>query len=329
MGSPYAKPHLSYESQLAQLEQRGLIISDRTLASEALRSIGYYRLSAYLHTFRKIKSERDKDFDERLDEFEPGVDFTDAYSLWKFDRDLRLVLLDGLETFETALRASLAYWAGAQDPFIHLRPDLLSETFTETPPDVDGVPQASSYSEWLDKYDERLEGAKSEVFIRWFFHRYEGKLPIWTAVEILELGQLVRLLRALPISVRRNVARDFGVDTPKMFISWASALNGLRNYCAHHARLWNRGLVNSPARPKRGQIEHLDHLQQLDQVAARKIYSPLATLVWMLSRRSLWRDYRSRVVSVLATFPETPYTSLSVAGFPTDWRDEDLWVQQP
>ncbi|EJI85482.1 Abi family protein [Alishewanella aestuarii B11] len=54
---PYSKPWLSYNEQLALLESRGLLITDRAAALEYLERIGYYRLSGYWYAFRERSGE--------------------------------------------------------------------------------------------------------------------------------------------------------------------------------------------------------------------------------------------------------------------------------
>ena len=99
MGIPYEKPHLTYDEQIDKLVGRGLEVSDRAAAIDALKSIGYYRLSAYLHTFRPVKADGASGHDERLNSYYPGSTYEQVVELWMFDRALRLVLLDGLEQF--------------------------------------------------------------------------------------------------------------------------------------------------------------------------------------------------------------------------------------
>jgi abortive infection bacteriophage resistance protein len=60
----YNKAPLSYQDQIALLENRGLQIPDKNKALAYLQEIGYYRLSAYflpyqyLSIFIRIKSSR-------------------------------------------------------------------------------------------------------------------------------------------------------------------------------------------------------------------------------------------------------------------------------
>lgn len=44
---PYAKPPLSVHNQIKRLKSRGLLLKDEAKAEKYLRSIGYFRLSAY------------------------------------------------------------------------------------------------------------------------------------------------------------------------------------------------------------------------------------------------------------------------------------------
>lgn len=324
MGIPYEKPHLTYDQQIDKLVGRGLEVSDRAAAIDALKSIGYYRLSAYLHTFRPVKVGGASGHDERLNSYYPGSTYEQVVELLMFDRALRLVMLDGLEQFEIALRTSLAYNAGMLDPFVHLRPDLLTEEFTTQPASTD--PEClSSYDKWMVKYLERLESSKNEAFVKWFAHKYDDRLPIWVAVELFEFGQTSRLIQGLPLGQRRLIAEDFGFHTQKNFGSWIASLNGIRNFCAHHSRLWNRSLVTIAARPKSGEIPDLDHLRDFDDVARVKIYAPIAVLVWVLGQNEPGKEWKIRLRAVLETFPFLPSGSLSNAGFPDHWQQLPLW----
>lgn len=54
----YNKPHLTYNEQVSLLRQRGLIIDDPPKAVEALKRIGYYRLSGYFYPMRAIQRQK-------------------------------------------------------------------------------------------------------------------------------------------------------------------------------------------------------------------------------------------------------------------------------
>ena len=94
----FAKPPLSHERMLEQLESRGLVVPDRDRALRYLRHLGYYRLSPYTIPFQAERSTHT---------FAPGAEFDDVLDLYVFDRKLRLHCLDALERVEVAVRAAL------------------------------------------------------------------------------------------------------------------------------------------------------------------------------------------------------------------------------
>src|SRR3981081_4569524 len=100
MGTPtkYSKPALNVHEQLAKLKGRGMIVGDEAQAIHWLKTISYYRLSAYFHPFKKSG-----------DVYEPGTHFGDVQILYSFDRKLRLLLMDAIERIEIALRAAVIY----------------------------------------------------------------------------------------------------------------------------------------------------------------------------------------------------------------------------
>lgn len=113
----YDKPWKSYEDQLDQLIQRGLIVTDRAKALHYLERIGYYRLSGYWFPFRERsgiccplsatdgkKFKRGKTNRLALDEFKTDASFQNAVELYVFDKKLRLLVMDALERIEIGLR---------------------------------------------------------------------------------------------------------------------------------------------------------------------------------------------------------------------------------
>ncbi len=72
-----------------QLKERGLVFEDDKLALDCLKTISYYRLSAYWHPFRKINQGG-----ALSDDFVGGSQFKEVLQLYEFDR-LITVAADG------------------------------------------------------------------------------------------------------------------------------------------------------------------------------------------------------------------------------------------
>lgn len=112
----YTKPWLSFEQQADFLiKERGLI-ADRNELIERLSDTGYYRLSGYWYIFkRKPIADDEGPKDER---FVEGTTLEEIWSLYVFDRQFRLVVLDAIERVEVYFRTRLAYeLAGSTEAF--------------------------------------------------------------------------------------------------------------------------------------------------------------------------------------------------------------------
>src|SRR5690625_6534361 len=104
----YDKPWLSLDEQVRRLAEHGLEVGDKARAPRVSEAIGYYRLTGYLYPFRA--SEKDVEADGRrrigvLSDFRPGTRLTHAEEIIDFDRRLRMLVLDGLERIEVAVRS--------------------------------------------------------------------------------------------------------------------------------------------------------------------------------------------------------------------------------
>ncbi len=105
MAREYSKPPLTFEEQLNRLIERGLIANDKSFAISKLSTISYYRLSAYWYPFRQRNSDS-----KVADTFSPNTTFEKCFSLYEFDRKLRLLALDAIERIEVTIRTKITYF---------------------------------------------------------------------------------------------------------------------------------------------------------------------------------------------------------------------------
>ena len=97
---PHFTKHYMAEADLvALLESRGLIISDEAKAVRYLENIGYYRLSAYMYPFLKVPKESHL--------YKDDTTFQKVLNLYRFDKKLRMLLLNEIEKIEVAIRRAI------------------------------------------------------------------------------------------------------------------------------------------------------------------------------------------------------------------------------
>ena len=94
------KKSRSIQEQIDLLKQRGMKIEDEEFAGLHLSHISYYRLKGYWW---------DMQIDKERHIFSKDADFKDVIARYFFDKELRLILFDAIESIEIALRTKMIY----------------------------------------------------------------------------------------------------------------------------------------------------------------------------------------------------------------------------
>lgn len=315
MRQPFEKQHLSTAEQVRLLADRGMDVGDPEMAEAALLRIGYYRLSEYWHPMRESRTEYDakrKPITVVLEDFKRSARFADAFDLYVFDKRLRLLMLDAIERVEVALRVDCAHYLGQRDPYIHRDWRALDPDFVE-----------KDHATWLARIDAGAAKAK-EDFVHSFRKQYLPPLPIWVSIETWDFGMLSYFVHGMKTTDKTAMADRFDLPRRDLLTSWVRSINGVRNHCAHHARLWNRVLVDRPSPPKLGEIPELEHLAR-HPVAHNRIYSVAVALHWFLRRVNPRSSWSSRLKELMATFPHSEHLHFRSSGFPDDWSAHPIW----
>jgi abortive infection bacteriophage resistance protein len=224
----YTKPAVSFANQVAMLVQRGMVIPNPGLAAQTLSKISYYRISAYWHPFRQ----RDHT-GQPTDQFLPGTMLDDALDIYRFDKSLRLLVMDALEHIEIGVRTAITYQLGmTYGSFAH--------------EDASNFHPKFRHADWIAKLRQETSQS-SDVFVSHFQTKYSGFpiLPIWMATELLSMGSIVHLYKGMKNPDKSAVAQTFNVHRNRLE-NWLFVLAYVRNVCAHHSRLWNRQLAIKP-----------------------------------------------------------------------------------
>lgn len=98
------KPFRTVEEQVALLESRGMA-TDGDTADILLRE-GYYSV---VNGYKAPFIDRNASAAAKDDRYLPGSRFADVYSLFKFDRELRLLLFGRFSIAEETLKTVAAY----------------------------------------------------------------------------------------------------------------------------------------------------------------------------------------------------------------------------
>jgi abortive infection bacteriophage resistance protein len=303
----YNKPSLSFAEQITLLESRNMVCRDHALLLHWLKTVGYYRLSAYwLYFEEQAPSEK-----TRSKCFKPNTHFEDIIELYIFDRKLRLLCLEAIERIEIALRTTWVYHlsqhAGAH---AHL--------------DSDNFNSGYEHIKSLARLGSNIESNKKES-VKHYHNKYQKPyMPaIWVVAETMTFGQLIEWQNITNSQkFHEEVAQLLGIKKDQVY-GTLKHLRFVRNTCAHHERVWNIRVYTKL--PNIMAIKN--STQEFTKYGGEKalddrIYNTLVLLIYLLEQQGYPTSFAARVSALLNTMPRQYRTAM---GFPYDWYKRPIW----
>ena len=298
MKKSFTEPYSSPEQIVRILKRRGMLMADERKVENYLMNIGYHRLSAYIYPFyQNPKSDL---------QLKAGTAFEQVLTLYRFDKKLRILLFNEIEKIEVAVRSVLAN-AGCQES---------GDRYWMTK--MEHFANADRFGQTLQVIEKELASSKEDC-IEDFRHNYvESYPPAWMIAEALSFGNLNYIYSNIASNrLMKRIAGYFGLK-PQAFTSWLTALANLRNMCCHHARVWNRDFMLTPAEPRKVSNVWID-TSALDK---KRIFYRLCIIRYFLSSVSPKNNFNEKVAGLLSCFPSI---DIAAMGFCKNWADERLW----
>lgn len=294
----YIKPPVPIHEQIEILKKRGLLFKDESRAAHYLSNISYYRLRAYTYPFQ-----------DNLDvnhPFKVEVSFEDIIDLYVFDRQLRLLIFDGIEKIEIALRTQIIYnFSLSNGSFWHLDPNLYKD--------------AVRFANHIDSLQKEIDRS-NETFISHYKEKYTNpsEPPCWMSLEVSSMGLLSKIFQNLKLSSEKKaITNHFGLTNPSILENWMHCFCNLRNICAHHGRIWNRRLV-----PVKLPYNTIHQFIENDKVYTNKLYSTLCCIEYVLQIISPHSTFKTRLKELMNKCPMKQEKEM---GFPKNWHEDVFW----
>lgn len=298
----FSKPAITVEQQIQKLQERGLLIKDKDQAAYHLGNISYYRLGEYWFAMQSNK---------KTHQFKPNSRFEDVIALYNFDRELRILLFDVMAKIEISLRTKMVYHLSLEfDPWWFQNFEIFHDS--------------KALIKTLANLEEELSRTK-DVTIKNHYKKYKEDRrfpPAWKSLEQTSFGALSKLYGNLKSQTASKdaIARDYGTVNHRYLPSWLQSIVQIRNYCAHHSRLWNRHLPGHPkllSKPPHAWISDVPKQHEFSQ-----LYIHLCLMKYLLNRIQPQNNF-TETLEVL--FDKYPNVDPNALGMKYNWRTEDLW----
>jgi abortive infection bacteriophage resistance protein len=295
----YTKQTLTLAEQIRTLQTRGLIIENEADATIVLEHISYFRLADYWRPLETGKVSH---------QFALGSSFSEVVTCYNFDNEMKVLLFSAIQTIEVAVRAKvIKHFSKTSGPFWFM--------------EASNAINSGHFQSNLARV--RTEVARSkESYIKEHFLKYDEPdlPPVWKTLEVVSLGTLSKLISNFSDNNAKNqVAADFRLPQFLVLESWLESLTALRNYIAHHARIWNRRFPQKPELLRRSRYPWIT----TNPRQPFKLYSILCCIVYWLN--AIDDEKNTFVSDFKALLMKYPTINPVMMGFPHSWSVEPLW----
>ena len=226
------KPFKTYREQLDILRSRNLIIENEERAIDILRRVNYYNL---INGYKKIFLEKSN---SNLETYKENCTLEEIYSLYKFDRDLKNILLYYLIQFENSLKSICAYHFS--NKFREDYSYLQVKNYSHEKEDFKYV--LNNLAE-LSKIIIKEKDNSVKPQIKHYIDKHH-EIPLWVLINYLTFGNVSFFFNAMDNELKESVCKDFGIRLKRQYgNSYPIEKNILkdiikisnlfRNVCAH------------------------------------------------------------------------------------------------
>lgn len=272
-------------------------ISSLDEATEALSTIGYFRLKGYCFHW----------YDNTTKKFLQGTTFSNLLLLYRFDMELSNLILQIISEIEITLRARLVESLLIyNDPIIFNDPSIFEDK--------------SLF--WNNMTSISSEIARSrDVFISHNFFHHEGQIPVWAMVEVISFGTLSKIIKNLKAGTGsayssfsryyrfKSQNNNFVTPKKKTLSSWIRSVSILRNICAHNSRIYNRSINVRP------ELLFSDKIIPEPQYSG--LYQILLAVKYIRPSDIIWQNFVDKIQILFEKYNSV--IDLSKISFPSDW----------
>ncbi|HFL2406405.1 TPA: Abi family protein [Clostridioides difficile] len=277
------KEEKTFDEQIDILKSRGLIINDKEDANFVLSNVNYYRFTAYLLSFKNDDGS-----------YKEGTTFEEVYDIYRFNKEFRILLTDLLGSIEIAFRTYIAYTLAIKHGACGY---LERESFKDE----------KFYINFLTALEREKNNNSDKLFIIHHKEKYEGKLPIWVATEIMTFGMLSKLYSNMLPEDTRYIKNNLCRVNTLLVKSWLQSLTQVRNQCAHYGRIYNNNF----------RIITIKNEYKKYNLDNKKIFSYILAMKHLTMDKLIWNSFFIKLQKLINDYNNS--IDLKLIGFPNNW----------
>lgn len=282
------------DKQLDLLKSRGLKVYNEEKAKEFLLNNNYYRVSGYSLTLRDH------------DVFFENACFQNIIDIYRFDHELRHILMKYIEMIEVKMKSIYAY---------HFAKDYGPDGYL----DESHFLNHEQYQKTIEKInDQKIRRLDHEAYLKHFVNDLHREIPLWAVVDLMTIADISQLYSISEEEIQEAVALEFGFttkDNTKLLGQMMKGMTIIRNLCAHGSRLFNRLFEQRPWLAKREKsLLIIDRDGNIDN-------AHLYGFMLYMKRLLHSTDFSTMKSEIEKLSDSIPFVGMKHYGFREDWKE--------
>ncbi len=302
------KTFKTIDEQIELLQNKNLYIEDKEIAKEILLKNNYYYLiNGYKDLFLNKNS--------KTESFHNGTTLEEVYSLYEFDRKIKIIFLEYILLIERKIDTYIAYEFSKN--YGH-KNYLILENFNNIRKNKELI------NKFLNDINSEIshQYKNSNKMITHYLDTYKY-IPLWVLMRILSFGKVSKFYSFMKQKEQNIIAKKFNIrsETLKTYLM---NLGNVRNICAHDEKLYDIILTK-----RIGITEYHRKMKLIDEkvkmvYATRDLFSIVIALKLLLEEEQFREFYTKIIKSINMLEKELKTISIDNVlykmGFPKNYK---------
>ena len=263
-------------------------------------------MGGYKHLFRISNTKK----------YKAGTSFEEIVSLYKFDAELRELFFKYLLQIERQMRSLMSYYFtemyGAEQ-----KQYLDANNYNNTKRNHATIVK-------LIATLKRATTTTDYTYINYYRKTY-GEIPLWVLANVLTFGNLSKMFRVFPQSLKSKVSKNFEPLNQHQMEQFLSVLTKYRNVCAHGERLFTYRTVDAIADTPLHKKLSLPQSGNQYEKGKQDLFVVVIAFRYLLPGKDFLEFKRKLIKEIDRVNREVEHISevelLNKMGFPKNWKN--------
>lgn len=303
------KTFKTIDEQIELLQSRNLHIENKETVKEILLNNNYYYLiNGYKDLFLNKNS--------KTEMFRNETTLEEIYSLYEFDRKIRIIFLEYILLIERKIDTYIAYEFSKN--YGH-KNYLIPENFNVS----------NKNKELIHKFinDINLEIShqykNANKMIIHYLNTYKY-IPLWVLIRILSFGKVSKFYSFMKQKEQNNISRKFNIQSETLKV-YLINLGNVRNICAHDEKLYDIRLKNRINITDFHRMLELTRKNNKTTYATRDLFSVIIILKILLEK-DVFNEFYNSIIKTIKILDNQLSTIkidkiLYKMGFPKNYKE--------